>query len=640
MFSLILAILGLAILIFLHELGHMLVARWCGIKVEVFSIGFGRPIASFERGGVRYQIGIFPFGGFVRMAENETEPGAKDGMLDADPWRRIVVAAAGPFANILTALVLFTVIFLAGGVDRPFSIFSQIVGNIDAQSPLVGKTLAVGDHVLSINDRTYRGGAPQLRGYELDSGATIMGLKATWGVSHQRPIQIELPGPIASPTLWAPAQFLKIRSNASGDPFIEGAPLLGAGAQAGDRLVWLDGQPLFSPTQVNTLLNDRRLLLTVRRNGKLMLVRSPRYRIAQLAVDPATDEWRDWIHEAGIPSKHIPAWVLPVGLSPGLVVTKLLIQDAEWLSGTVVVSYSGNRPSFIAEQQLQVGDHIVAVDGRPVDDATALVRAVQTHSSHVIVYRDAQGDAPNVTQARELFWSQMAPERLNLLVDGFMRSDPLLQAGQLVMLRSFEARPITDFSLSPAAADNLEIKIAAMRAAALAESWPQRQQSIDELTAKLQQNLLGLDGGFADQRVRWNPNPVTKTWDAFSQTVQGIVALITAKASVSQVSGPIGIVGVLKSGLAASATIGLELLSYISIGLAVFNLLPVPVLDGGTIVIAAIEWISGRKIPEKWLNAAVIVFVILLLSLLLFTGISDIYNLSARRAITLDGTSF
>jgi len=640
MISLLLAILGLAVLIFLHELGHMLVARWCGIKVEVFSIGFGKPIASFQRGDVRYQIGIFPFGGFVRMAEKESAPDAKDGMLDADPWRRILVAAGGPLANIITALLLFTVIFMAGGVERPFSMFSQIVGHIEADSPLAGKTMMPGDQVLSINEQPYRGGSPQLRSYQLDSDTTIMGLKASWGEAHERPIQLELPGPLSSSTLWLPAQFLKIRTNTSGEPFIEGAPLLAAGALAGDRLVWLDGQPLFSATQVNMLLNDQRVLLTVRRNGKLTLVRAPRYRISQLGVDPATDEWRDWVHEAGIPSRVIPAWVLPVGIAENMVVNKVLIQDQEWYVGTATVSYTGERPNFIADQALQVGDHIVAVDGQPVDNLKELLLALQTRSSYVIVYRDADAALPNVSQARELFWSQMAADHLKLLVDGLMRGDPLLQAGKLIVLRPFEAKPITDFDLSPAAADNLEIKIAALRANALAESWPQRQESITELTKRLRQNLLGLDGGFADQRVLWNPNPVAKTWEAVTQTVQGVVALFTAKANVSQIAGPIGIVGVLKNGMAASAVIGLELLSYISVGLAVFNLLPVPVLDGGTIVIAAIEWATGRKIPEKWLNIVVIFFVVLLVSLLLFTGVSDIYNLTSRRATIHDRGSF
>ena len=65
----ILALLGLSFLVFIHEMGHYLVAKWTGMKVEVFSIGFGKAIKSWDVGGVKWQIGWLPFGGFVKAGK-------------------------------------------------------------------------------------------------------------------------------------------------------------------------------------------------------------------------------------------------------------------------------------------------------------------------------------------------------------------------------------------------------------------------------------------------------------------------------------------------------------------------------------------------------------------------------------------
>jgi regulator of sigma E protease len=92
-----LAILGLGFLVFIHELGHFIMARRQGMKVEAFSIGFGKPIYSWEKNGVKWMIGILPFGGYVKIAgmsrEGNLEPyEIPDGFYGKRPWQRIKVA--------------------------------------------------------------------------------------------------------------------------------------------------------------------------------------------------------------------------------------------------------------------------------------------------------------------------------------------------------------------------------------------------------------------------------------------------------------------------------------------------------------------------------------------------------------------
>ena len=116
----------LTVVIFIHELGHFLVARWCGIAVKVFSIGFGPEIAGFnDRHGTRWRVAWIPLGGYVKFIDDDnvaSAPGSK-GLEQLSPedrkrsfqgkplWARAAVVAAGPIANFLLAIVIFTAIF-------------------------------------------------------------------------------------------------------------------------------------------------------------------------------------------------------------------------------------------------------------------------------------------------------------------------------------------------------------------------------------------------------------------------------------------------------------------------------------------------------------------------------------------------
>src|ERR1700722_5308011 len=109
----------LGIMVLVHEFGHFAVAKLCGIRVEVFSIGFGKRLFGFKRGDTEYQVAIVPLGGYVKMAGEmgmgsnvalENETAASDpGDFNAHPrWQRMLVALAGPFANFVLALGLMT----------------------------------------------------------------------------------------------------------------------------------------------------------------------------------------------------------------------------------------------------------------------------------------------------------------------------------------------------------------------------------------------------------------------------------------------------------------------------------------------------------------------------------------------------
>jgi regulator of sigma E protease len=156
-------ILALGPLIFVHELGHYLVGRWCGVKADEFSIGFGREIAGWtDRRGTRWKIGWMPLGGYVKFAGDMNAASTPSDEWKALPerereqtfqaqslWRRALIVAAGPATNFLFAILIFMGIFAAYGELRT----PAVVGAIQQGSPAQKAGFQAGDRILSINGR-------------------------------------------------------------------------------------------------------------------------------------------------------------------------------------------------------------------------------------------------------------------------------------------------------------------------------------------------------------------------------------------------------------------------------------------------------------------------------------------------------
>src|SRR5437868_12854547 len=98
----------LGVMILVHEFGHYAVAKWCGVRVEVFSLGFGKRLFGFRRGDTDYRVSLLPIGGYVKMAgENPMESRTGDpGEFASHPrWQRFLIAVAGPTVNIIFTIV-------------------------------------------------------------------------------------------------------------------------------------------------------------------------------------------------------------------------------------------------------------------------------------------------------------------------------------------------------------------------------------------------------------------------------------------------------------------------------------------------------------------------------------------------------
>ena len=107
------AVLGFMILI--HEFGHYAVAKWLGVRVEQFAIGFGKRLIGFRKGETDYRINAIPLGGYVKMSgENPMDERSDDPreFMNHSRWHRFLIAIAGPTMNILLAIVLLTIVYM------------------------------------------------------------------------------------------------------------------------------------------------------------------------------------------------------------------------------------------------------------------------------------------------------------------------------------------------------------------------------------------------------------------------------------------------------------------------------------------------------------------------------------------------
>jgi regulator of sigma E protease len=146
----------LGVLVFVHELGHFLLARWHGVRVLTFSLGFGPKLLSFRRGDTEYCLSAIPLGGYVKMAgENpDDQPrGADDEFLSKSKWQRFQILMAGPAMNLLLAVLLLAVVLSQG--DRVLAFLSRpaVIGVVQADSPAERGGMRAGDEVIRINGR-------------------------------------------------------------------------------------------------------------------------------------------------------------------------------------------------------------------------------------------------------------------------------------------------------------------------------------------------------------------------------------------------------------------------------------------------------------------------------------------------------
>ncbi|HEV7923434.1 MAG TPA: RIP metalloprotease RseP, partial [Thermoanaerobaculia bacterium] len=147
-------LLALGPLIFFHESGHFLMAKLFRVRVLVFSLGFGKRLFGFRRGGTDYRVSLIPLGGYVRMAgdtPDENQPSNPDEFLSKPKWQRFLILVAGPAMNLLLAVAVITGINMHGVPQIPIE---PVIGEVLKNRPAARAGLQVGDRITKVNGET------------------------------------------------------------------------------------------------------------------------------------------------------------------------------------------------------------------------------------------------------------------------------------------------------------------------------------------------------------------------------------------------------------------------------------------------------------------------------------------------------
>jgi regulator of sigma E protease len=540
----------LGILIVVHELGHFLVAKACGVRVLKFSIGFGAPIGfgrlrlRWERGGTEYVIGWIPLGGFVRML-GEPMPGDEnfspavpedarpDEFLEAQPvWKKLSIVFAGPAMNLLLPIICLMGILWVG-LPRP----NAVVGMVEANSPAAHSGLQVGDRILSLDGQDVEWWDEVLLPIESLEVGDIVTMEID-RAGTRRDVEV----PVVAQTSrdrfgsvvdqgWIGVAHRRLAA-------VVGVPeeqslAARAGLRSGDLIVAID----------DAEIEDWQALVDAQTLASAEALRAGRAQVQwrvqrELAEAPGPDsefEQTDQGHASEEPAE--PSYEeMTLSLPP---VSGL--DDLGLLPATILVAYvTEDRPAAIAG--LRPNDLVLSVDGKPVGSFASFVSLVQTSGGREL----------------ELTYSR---------------------AGQVQTVR---LRAREEMVAGPYDIEGMEEKVYQIGLAAAISSLP-GVRSVQQVRNPFE----------SIPRAAW------MSWQMTTEYLQGLGKLFTGEIGTDKLSGPIGIARIARKSLDRGWLDYLSMMMLISINLGILNLLPIPILDGGQAMIYAIEGVKRSPLSIR-----------------------------------------
>lgn len=595
--GIVMTILGLGGLVFFHELGHFLACRLTGTRVETFSIGFGPKVFGWRSRRTLYKVGLIPLGGYVKMAaENpgEEATGAPDELPSKSFSQRLFIFTAGVIFNALLAFLLFVWAF---GIGVPFPVAS--VGNVTPGSAGWEAGLRHGDEVTHIDGRRMLGFIDILTEVSFSGGDRPLAFTVRReGKTLEIPVMPRYSETEGRPVIGVEPLL--------GDRFAAvepGSPVALAGGREGDRPVAVDAAPVQGLDQFATRLRE-----AVERAGA-----GAKEAVVSVRVRRAGGEREEDL------SIHLPLKTAPrLGVTP--------------YESPRIRSLAAGSP---AAALVRPGDELLSVNGEPVLDLSLLRQRAGEEPLTVLRVRRAGAE------------SELRPQQ-PVTVRTFAYS----VAGE----QSLGESRVTPQEGMPAAGVGLRPGDRVLRLGKqVVHDWDDLLSAVRENGEKPTEITFLRDGeerkaaivptGVVEARdLGWAIEPVTRLhkegnilramgtgWERtvlFGKSVLNTIhSLFTKRVSTRHIGGPIAIAQTSYSMWEEGLARFLYVLAIISINLAILNILPVPILDGGQVVFLIAEKIRGKPLPERVVGIFQMVGLALILCLVVLAFKNDITHL-------------
>ncbi len=592
MTSILQTILGIGFLIFIHELGHYICARLAGIRVEVFSLGFGTRLFGFRRGDTEYRLSLVPLGGYVRVAGEDPAnegPRTDDSLQSKSVIARLCFFSGGVVMNLLFAFVAFPLVFRSGiDFDAP------VVGQVIEGGPAWMADLRPGDRIVEVNSK------PMYSFQNMRVEIALAGdNEVTLGVKRGD----EIFSRTVRPTYNAERGWYAIGISGSIDPaapslnITPDSPASRAGMETGDLLLAIGGREVDSKSV-----------------GEILGTLAPEQKKA--TVDVSRD------------GKRLTFEVVPTAIESG-----------DYRIGVYRLSRQviGIRNPDSHIHHLELGDHIATIDGEPftedrfkqIADGTGNLRleVLRADSEKLVVL---EHDLTPVRRKQFIEDIGLGTDSREIAVTPLPGS-PALAAGMKdgdQILRVNGKGTATWDDLRKAVHDcqgqELALDILRNREPVKISLLPTRSTLnlgfIPILKPLREQYKVDTFGGALSAGM-------VCSIDLIKQLYVTIKKLFTGEVDAKNLGGIITIARVSYDFAESGWTRFLYFLALLSLNLAFINVLPIPVLDGGHILFLAIEGIKGSPVSPRVFTYSQVAGLVFVIALIVFVTYNDILRL-------------
>lgn len=646
------AVLGLGLVIFLHELGHFAVAKWCNVFVERFSIGFGPVLLGWKWGETEYALSAIPFGGYVKMlGQDDADPSQMTNEeIAADPrsyiaknvWQRMAIISAGVTMNVITAVLFYAVAFGIGTESVP-----AVVGQIRPGMPAWTSGLQRGDQITEINGReianyhdlqlniSVSSGPVDLKGYRVDG--TDLHVLVEPSIAGTRP-QIGVIPSLALQLVEAQHGF-----DSPVEPGTAAATAEPAFAW-GDRILAVNGHEVTSFSEFQDQLASSgtdKVTMSVARAGTdehvEIVMGADHFHTLGLRLDagPITAVQKDSpAARAGIEVGDKLAKINGRSIGTEIDPLKLPNELAALHGQEVELVFIRQNPTGGREEQtvkLIPEDRPAWLEHPEVEGEPMAIAAIGV-AMHIFPFvLQVEPDSP-AAQAGILANSVI--QKVDLVLPSGAPKDALGDSTVTILL---------DDKNNPAKSNNWAFAFWAMQQAPQRQiqltlmEKDQSQPKVVKLSATEDLTWVLPTDGLRFQLLRQQEKAANvvqafdMAWNRSHSTIVNIYltlsSLITQRLSYKELHGPLGIAQAAFESSRMGIVPLLFFLGFLSLNLAVLNFLPIPVLDGGHMVFLIWEAIARKRPSEKVFIGAQFVGIAFLLGLMALVLALDLSRL-------------